>query len=114
MSVAQDTEEWPPGGAARAIDPDRFAEKTPAVILLRDQHDVNDTLCVAHFHERESGSLRVTHWNGRRGLIPAWRVCDVVYLETEYHSPNGEAYGERPKRVCDGDRRYLPDEVLDR
>jgi hypothetical protein len=113
MSVARDTEEWPPGGA-RSVDPDRIVGMTPAVVLLRDQHDVNDTLCVAHFTERESGSLRVTHWNGRRGLIPAWRVCDVVYIQTEFHSPDGEKPGDQPQRVCDCDRRYLPEEVLDR
>jgi hypothetical protein len=113
VSVAEDSEEWPPGGA-RSIDPDRFAGKTPAVILLRDQHDVNDTLCVAHFNERDSVSLRVTHWNGRRGLVPAWRVCDVVYLETEHYSPDGEPDDIRPKRVCECDRQYLPDEVTDR
>ncbi|WP_161973180.1 hypothetical protein [Halostella litorea] len=70
--------------------------QNPAVVTSKSPEESFEKTSVVHANERDSGTLRIIEFDGTTRLLPAWRWCDVRFLETE--------------RVNDGRRRVTPDE----
>jgi hypothetical protein len=87
---------------------------SPAVIEVLDGEDgATNYITVADVEETDGGHFRITEWEGRRSRLPAWRVCEIAYLQTrrESEDPEGLPPGEVPgswREVREEDRRYVP------
>ncbi|WP_435360424.1 hypothetical protein [Haloarchaeobius sp. DFWS5] len=89
------------------ISPDDLKRPhTPAFVeVLCTTDGTTEHISVANIAMTESGSYRFIEWGGRHGELPAWRVAEIGYLETEEEWNGGDF---QAKRVTEIDRDALP------
>lgn len=91
--------------AVDAVDPEEFPRRyDPAVVSARNADSSTETVCYADVQVKEGGHIEYVQWDGRTGMIPEWRWCQVRKLCTEYVPETERTF----RRVVDEDQRYLP------
>ena len=91
--------------AVDAVDPEEFPRRyDPAVVSNRNADDSTEAVCYADVQVKEGGHIEYVQWDGRTGMIPKWRWCQVRKLCTEWVPETERTF----RRVVDEDRQYLP------
>ena len=92
------------------VDPRNMSiGRTPAVLEERLGDGDTSRVSFADFELHESGAVKFTQFDGRKGLLPQWRWTDIEFIPTEGFTDHGQS--RRRKRVSPEFWSLLPKQV---